>query len=267
MIEILPGLIFCVFLQKFKLCFSKLLKASTICATHTMTYTCVVVDDDADAVSQLKEYISKIKYLKLVKSFTDPILALEKLNDKNAAIDFLFLDIRMPAMTGLQFVRLMNLRPLFLVLVTAYIEYASEGYSVRAKEFILKPFNFRKFEHVVDKLIEDYKEETPVIYVKMTPKQGALIQINVNTIIAAKASSHYVEIYTTENTLLPTIKFSKIEEELKPFHFMKMANRSCIVSTKHIQRIESFELTLKGNLKVKISKPYKSSFRRYLDSF
>lgn len=111
-------------------------------------FNCLVVDDEELARELLGNYIGRLPHLTLVDKCRDPFEALQALNAQ--PIDLLFLDIQMPGMTGLEFLRTLKHRPL-VIFTTAYSEYALESYNVDATDYLLKPFAFERFLQAVNK--------------------------------------------------------------------------------------------------------------------
>src|SRR6201989_37277 len=109
---------------------------------------CLIVDDEPLALHILEDYISKIPFLQLVKATTNPIEALSLVQDK--AVDLVFLDVQMPELTGIQFLRIANGKAK-VILTTAYPQYALEGYELDVIDYLLKPIAFDRFYKAVQK--------------------------------------------------------------------------------------------------------------------
>ena len=114
-----------------------------------MKIRCIVVDDEALARKYLKDYISKVPFLEFVGDFNSPLKAYELL--EKGMVDLMFLDIQMPEITGLDFLRSLNRKP-YVVLTTAYKEYALEGYELDITDYLLKPFSFDRFLKAANKV-------------------------------------------------------------------------------------------------------------------
>src|ERR1700739_424756 len=123
---------------------------------------CLIVDDEPLALHVLEDYISKIAFLQLVKATTNPIEALSLVQDK--AVDLVFLDVQMPELTGIQFLRIANGKAK-VILTTAYSQYALEGYELDVIDYLLKPIAFDRFFKSVQKaqaIIQPSAKPTPV---------------------------------------------------------------------------------------------------------
>src|ERR1700731_2547804 len=109
---------------------------------------CLIVDDEPLALHILEDYMSKIPFLQLIKATTNPIEALTLVQEGN--VDLVFLDVQMPELTGIQFLRISN-RKAKVILTTAYPQYALEGYELDVIDYLLKPIAFDRFFKSVQK--------------------------------------------------------------------------------------------------------------------
>src|SRR5476651_1275202 len=109
---------------------------------------CIIVDDEPLALHVLEDYMSKIPFLRLVKATTNPIEALTLVQEGN--VDLVFLDVQMPELTGIQFLKIANGKAK-VILTTAYPEYALEGYELDVVDYLLKPIAFDRFFKAVQK--------------------------------------------------------------------------------------------------------------------
>ncbi|QPH41241.1 LytR/AlgR family response regulator transcription factor [Pedobacter endophyticus] len=226
-----------------------------------MTFSCIVVDDDLFAVEQLEEYIFKLPGLNLDHSYTNPLMALKEIEALEEPIDFLFCDIQMPNLSGLELAKLVHNKVKNLILVSAYPEYAVDGYGVDAKDFLSKPFDFPQFEHLVARVNKRIKDENPFIVVKLS--KNSFVNVNVNEIVAIEGNGNYINIHTINDFIVPYYKLSAIENDLKHDTRFKRASKSFIVSTDHIKRRSGNLLTLKKGIIVNISIPFRKDFEMH----
>lgn len=115
---------------------------------------CLAIDDEPLALAQLSEYISRVPFLSLVKSCHDAFEAMDVLAREE--VDLIFVDINMPDLNGLDFVRSLVVKPL-IVFTTAYSEYAVEGFKADAVDYLLKPFEFQDLLKAADKARKQYE--------------------------------------------------------------------------------------------------------------
>src|SRR5476649_77798 len=131
---------------------------------------CLVVDDEPLALHILEDYISKVPFLQLVKATTNPIEALTFVQDK--AIDLVFLDVQMPELTGIQFLRIANGKAK-VILTTAYPQYALEGYELDVIDYLLKPIAFDRFYKAAQKAQAILQPATAPVANVTTPAEAA----------------------------------------------------------------------------------------------
>jgi DNA-binding LytR/AlgR family response regulator len=198
---------------------------------------CIVLDDEQHCIDTLTEYIENTPNLKLLKSFKNPLEAIPFL--QNEKIDIAFIDVQMPNLTGLQFLKLLD-KNTKVVLCTAYSEYAIDGFELDVADYLLKPISFERFLRAVKKVEENTitpKENLSdeFIYVKTDSKQK-FTKINLKEILFIGGYGNYQKIQTTEKLIVTQLKLKDLEEQLAPFGFMRV-HKSYLVS---IDKIEHF---------------------------
>ncbi|MBX0335324.1 response regulator [Pontibacter sp. HSC-14F20] len=123
----------------------------------TQTYRCMVIDDESHAIELLSDYIQAIPRLQLTKTYQDPVAALmESQGEEN--YDFIFMDIDMPRLSGMELAKSLRSLTAFLVFTTAHSKYAVEAFEVRADHFLLKPIGMNKFAMTIDMLLKRREE-------------------------------------------------------------------------------------------------------------
>src|ERR1700712_3377245 len=161
---------------------------------------CLIVDDEQHAIDILVHYINQTSYLELVGSTTKPIEALQTVVTQK--IDLVFLDIQMPDLSGIDFIKAINGQT-NVILTTAYSEFAIEGFDLEVVDYLLKPIRFPRFLNAVQKAVKiineealemDTKNEEGYIFVK-TESKGKLLKINLDEIEYIEAMKNYVAIY------------------------------------------------------------------------
>lgn len=223
---------------------------------------CLAVDDEPLALDILANYIQKIPNLSLVATCTEPLEALSLI--QQGKVDLLFLDIQMPTLTGIQFLRVMNGK-CKTILTTAYSEYALEGYEYDVADYLLKPISFERFLKAVQKAVEQLvlvseqssvgsgqssigsensatlssqtatqQQQLDFIFVKTEYK---IQKINLSDILYLEGFKDYVSIYTTNERILTLQTMKKMEEILPSNRFVRV-HKSYIVSLEKIETIE-----------------------------
>ncbi len=237
-----------------------------------MKIKCIALDDEPLAVKKISSYIEKIPFLELVAECRSAFEAMSFMKDNN--IQLLFIDINMPDLSGMEFVKSLTDKP-YVVFTTAYSEYAQEGFQVDAVDYLLKPItfaNFLKAANKVKNLIEltanKQKETTEAtsehLFVKSEYK---LVRIELDEIKYIESQHEYIKIHSINGKPLMTqLSLKAFEEQLPPDRFMRV-HRSYIVNLKRISVIERNRIVFDGNVFIPISEQYKEKFQQYIDKY
>ena len=221
--------------------------------------SCVAIDDEPLALVVLQDYIGKVPTLELKKSFTDAFAALEYL--KREEVGLLFLDIRMPQITGIQLLKSLPKPPL-VIFTTAYSNYAVEGFNLDAIYFLLKPFEFDRFLKSVNKASEylNYKDKPYIsesfgfIFVK---SDYQIVKINVDDIKLIEGMDDYVKIFTNEKMVL-----TNILKKLPASKFARV-HRSFIVPLNRIESVRNKRIKIEDKI-IPVGDSYADSFFKIL---
>lgn len=231
-------------------------------------FRCLIVDDEELARNLLQNFIERIPHLEVAGLCKDPLEAMSLLQDQN--IDIVFLDIQMPGLTGVEFLRSMKISPA-VIFTTAYPEYALEGYSLDVVDYLLKPFGFERFVQAVNKATSRLNankqpEAThPAEPVQQPSKDYLLVKadyklhrIKLEDILYIESMREYVAYHTPQGRLLSLQSLKSLEEELPADRFIRI-HKSYIVP---IDKIEALEGNLVHLGKVKL--PVGASYREAL---
>jgi len=232
--------------------------------------SCIAIDDEPLALKQITNYIEKTPFLKLEKSFTSAIKAIEFLQDNQ--VELLFVDINMPDLSGIDFVKSLP-NPAKTIFTTAYREYAFEGFQLDAADYIVKPIAYSEFLKAVTKTKERYftvKAEVSTIQTNeqflFIKSEHKIIRINFNTITYIEGMRDYVRIHLDNQKPIMTLAgIKKIMEHLESLKFMQV-HRSFIVNLNKITTIENNRILFDNNIYIPVSEQYKSQFQKYLDN-
>jgi two-component system, LytTR family, response regulator len=236
---------------------------------QTKTYRCMVIDDESHAIELLSDYIQAMPQLQLAKTFSDPIAALMDSNG-GETYDFIFMDIDMPKLSGIELAKSLRLQTSFLIFTTAHPKYAVEAFDVRADHFLLKPIGMNKFAMTIDLLLKG-KESTTVqasstdhtFFIKSDQK-NKMIKICPEDIICIEGLKNYVVINTTCQKHIAYLTMKEIEEALHPTGGFIRVHKSYIVAKKYIERVEGRAIRLKNNLEAPIGETYRQDFQDYI---
>ncbi|WP_342646970.1 LytTR family DNA-binding domain-containing protein [Mucilaginibacter sp. CSA2-8R] len=237
---------------------------------------CLVVDDEPLALHVVEDYISKIPFLQLVKATTSAIEALTLVQD--GGIDLVFLDVQMPELTGIQFLRISNGKAK-IILTTAYPQYALQGYELDAVDYLLKPIAFDRFFKASQKVhaamfppavkpVE--KEEAPAhpqsdisndfIFVKTEHK---IQKVYLNNILFIEGLKDYISIFTPAERIITLQNMKKVEDALPERHFIRV-HRSYIVALNKIDSIERSRIFM-GDKIIPIGDTYRDEFFKMIE--
>lgn len=207
---------------------------------------CIAIDDEPLALRLVSGYIEKFQQLELLQVFEDAISAAEYLR-KNP-VDLLFIDINMPDITGIDLVRSLEKKPI-VIFVTAYKNFAFEGFELEAIDYLLKPVDFTRFSKAVEKAIDYHKYKSATItelpdesiYVY---SEYRMIKINLADIEYVESMEDYVKIHLTEGKVILTLMpLKKMLEKLPADKFQRI-HRSYIVAVKKIRSIQNRKVQL-----------------------
>jgi DNA-binding LytR/AlgR family response regulator len=224
---------------------------------------CLIVDDEIIAHQILEHYITQSPDLTLVAKCRNALEAFAMLEKHQ--IDLIFLDIEMPLVNGLSFLKTLTTRPA-VILTTAYAEYALEGYELDVVDYLLKPFSSSRFTKAVDKLRARLSPQEPTQNTTQTSptltghlvikERSGLIKVSYEDIIAIEASRDYMKIITPAQPHLVHITMRQLEEELPPSHFVR-THKSYIVSIPHVRIVRTESVLLSNNTEIPVSPNYK----------
>ena len=212
---------------------------------------CLIVDDEQHALDILLHYINQTPLLQLVASTTNPMEALQIVATQK--IDLIFLDIQMPELSGIDFIRSINGK-CKVILTTAYSEFALEGYDLDVVDYLLKPIRLPRFLTAVQKAAtalnnataETNKEqpEDDYLFVK-TESKGKLLKINLADIDYIEGMKNYIAIYSGGKKTLVYTSMKDMEERLPGRQFIRV-HKSFIIAIDRITGIEGNRVLLKG---------------------
>jgi DNA-binding LytR/AlgR family response regulator len=227
---------------------------------------CIAIDDDPSALKTIREFCLKIQSVNIVGTFTNPYEAIHTLN--NNQVDLIFLDIVMPQISGLEFLKTLY-NPPMVIFTTAFKEYAVEGFEYDAVDYLVKPFAFDRFLKAVNKAFQLLKlknpvnssfEEAPRISngFLMVKVEYTTIRVDLNDILYIEGLKDYVKIHTEGKLILTKTTMKNIIEKLPSDSFIRV-HKSYIISLEKIDMIENSRIVI-GNQRIPIGESFRSSF-------
>lgn len=203
-----------------------------------MVIRCLIIDDEPLARQLLESYVQQVPSLQLVQSCTSAIEAFQVLHQQE--VDLLFLDIQMPGINGLSFLKSLK-QPPQVIFTTAYTEHAVEAFELEALDYLLKPITFERFIKAIQKITKKEEAATPtsqvtnhVLFIKENKR---LVRIEHNDILFVEGFGDYVKVVTTNHTHVTYSSLNKIGELLPAGHFFRI-HRSYIINLNKLNYLE-----------------------------
>ena len=220
--------------------------------------SCIIVEDEPLALKRTMEYIGKIPYLNLLKSFDNGFEAIGFLREQS--VDLIFLDIKMDELTGIQLLESLENKP-YVIVTTAYSEYALKGYELSVTDYLLKPFSIERFIQAVEKVSYLIDKETDSTRDFFFVKSDYRIEkVFYKNILFIEGMRDYRNIQTENKKILTLQTFGDLEKELPKSLFCRV-HKSFIVPFNRIDLIEHNRIKIKDKL-IPISETYKADFYR-----
>ena len=226
-----------------------------------MQLNCLIVDDEPLSQDVIIDFVNACPELNLLGVCKDALEAGEYL--KQDKIDVLFLDINMPKLSGISFVKSLKEPPLF-VFITAYPEFAIEGFEVDAVDYLVKPVSFERFRTAVNRLLERFtgNEEQTIIQHIMVRSNKKNYKINFDEILFLEAQGDYVRFVTTENSLMVHGTLKEFIAKI-PDNYFERIHKSYVISLSKVVYLEGNQVSISGH-KLPVSLSYKEEFLKKL---
>lgn len=228
----------------------------------------IAIDDEPRALTIIEKYAEKISFLELTHTFRSGIDAAEFLTKEATPVDLIFLDINMPDMDGISFLKTLK-NPPMVIFTTAYSEYAVESYDFEAIGYLLKPFDFGKFYKAVQRAKELHqlkdknrnasdskKTESPSFLLVKNGSQT--IKLNPADIQYIEASGNYSEIHTPTQKVLTDHSLTELEDMLDSGFFYRI-HRSYIIHLEYLEIVENYQVQVAGR-DLPLGKTYRKDF-------
>lgn len=242
---------------------------------------CIAIDDEPLALDIIEDYVSKVPFLELVKRTENAIEALQMV--QAGGIDLVFLDIQMPELTGIQFLKIASGKSNY-ILTTAYSQYALESYDLNVSDYLLKPIAFDRFYKAVEKVNNRVSASGAVvpgpqpvlssapfsatshpvqdfIFVKTEHK---IQKIELKDILYIEGLKDYISIFTKTERIITLQNMKKMEETLPKAQFIRV-HKSYIIALDKIESIERSRISIHGKV-IPIGDTYRDEFFRHIDN-
>jgi two-component system LytT family response regulator len=220
---------------------------------------CLIVDDEPLAQQVLENYIARTPMLELTGKCFHAAEAIALL--RREPVDLLFLDIKMPHISGIQLIQSLKHAPAF-IFTTAYAEYAVQSYELQATDYLLKPITYERFRKSIDRYLQLQPAPTQeavkhYLYIKV---DGSLVKVFHTDIVFAQSLKDYIRITTTSGTFLTHLTMKSLLE-LLPEEQFKRIHRSYVVNLQHVNKI-SKDAVVAGTNTLPVGDMYKENLKR-----
>ena len=235
-----------------------------------MNLSCFIIDDEPLAIEVIESHVSKIDGLEVKETFQNAVKAFQALRESK--VDILFLDIQMPRLTGIEFLRMMK-NPPKVIFTTAYREYALEGFELDVVDYLLKPISFNRFLKAVDKVfdLESDAEHRASSSDEINSKQFVFVPVDkknvkicLNEIVFIESKRDYVLIKTLNKEVITHQTLTYMEERLPNPSFIRV-HRSFIINTEMIESWSNNEIEL-PDIQIPIGRTYKREALKVLNN-
>ncbi|MHB1179205.1 MAG: LytR/AlgR family response regulator transcription factor [Daejeonella sp.] len=225
-----------------------------------LEYNCYIVDDEADSIEILRDYVHQTPDLRLIHSTTNPRDIFSVISQHNNP-KITFLDIEMPGITGLELAGLIDSHTA-VIFITSYSDYAVEAFEKDAYDFLVKPVSYSRFLQAVIK-VQKRMRNTPAtspaddsyFFIRGT-KQGQFLKIYFHEILYIESLQNYIKLYTTRGIHITYLTLKEVEFKLNRTNFLKI-HKSYVVNFDRIGGLINNELSLDNNAVIPVGAVYR----------
>ena len=225
---------------------------------------CIIIDDEPIAIEYLREYVNTIPELLLTGTYQNAKEALSLI--QNQEVDLIFIDIEMPEISGLEFVKTLETAPA-IIFTTAYPQYAVEGFNLNAVDYLLKPIGLERFKQAIQKVHKEISIqaglqpiENKFIFLKNGYKSE---KIDIQDIIFIAGNKEYATYYTKSGrTYLKNERLKNLEKDYQPYGFIRI-HKSYLINTRYIKKIFNNNVEIHGET-IPIGRAYREQIRQLM---
>lgn len=232
-----------------------------------MKLKCIIVDDEPLAIEIIESYCDRLEDIEVIATCTNALKAFEIVQQQQ--VDLIFLDIQMPKLTGIDFIKTLT-NPPKIILTTAYRDYALESYELEVVDYLLKPISFERFLVALQKVYkfeqkiesdDPLMDDEAYIFLKSDKK---MVKVMLSDILFIESLKDYIRIHTAEKDIISHQKISYLEEKLPEECFMRI-HRSFIVPIRKIESYSASAIEVPGK-ELPIGRLYKNKVLEVLQS-
>jgi DNA-binding LytR/AlgR family response regulator len=222
--------------------------------------TCLIVEDEPLAAEVLEEYINQVPFLELIGTCGDAIYALEVLQKEK--IELIFLDIHLPKLKGLDFIKTLNTPPK-IIITSAYQDYALQGYELNVVDYLLKPIEFNRFVNAVNKALRQIQVSGSLDAPPLVNDRAFLffnvgkkkVKMFLDEILYIESLKEYIRIVSKDKSILTKFQLGQTEDLLKNKNFLRI-HRSFIVAKDKVDAFSATDIEIQGKF-IPIGRSYK----------
>lgn len=222
--------------------------------------TCLIIEDEPLAAEILEDYINQVPFLQLVSICGDALYALEVLQKEKIAL--IFLDIHLPKLKGLDFVKTLN-EPPKIIVTSAYQDYALQGYELNVVDYLLKPIEFNRFVNAVNKALQQIQLSGSLEAPQMVNERASLffnvgkkkVKMFLDEILYIESLKEYIKVISKDKSILTKFQLGEIEDILNKNNFLRI-HRSFIVAKDKIDAFSATDVEINGQ-QIPIGRSYK----------
>lgn len=228
-------------------------------------YCCVIIDDESHAIEGLKKYISDFEGMRVLATFTDPLLALRYF-DSVQIVDLVLLDVDMPRISGIELSRTLRNKTKKLVFTTAHTKYGYEAFKIEADDYLLKPYTLGEFIMSMNKIFPQEEEasilpdKNTTFLVKSKEDNHKMLNVKFSDVVAVESKMNYVMIHTLKRKILTYMTLSEISDILTRYPGFLRFQRSFILAEEHIEYISGNSIKMVNGCEMTVGEYYKKDF-------
>lgn len=232
---------------------------------------CIAIDDQLSSLQGLEKYILDTPNMRLVNSYTDPVIALNELS-RAEPVDVIFMDINMPQISGIELAHAIKGKSKKLIFTTSHREYAFEAFEAEGDAYLPKPYSYAKFLITINRLFADQKEafentlnQQDSFLVKNKDEDHKAVFVKYSDIIAFESFHNYVKIHTSNKVIIAYLSLKDVKEQLNINKEFVQFHRAYIIATSHILHIEGQRITLSNQMNFNVGDIYINDFKNFFN--
>jgi len=223
------------------------------------TYKCIIIDDEPIAIKVIRDHLENFSNMECLRGFTKAVDALEVLNKED--VDLLFLDINMPGISGVEFLKSLHSPPK-VIFTTAYRNFAVDAFELDALDYLVKPISFERFLRAMNKFFASMQQQEQHLPHQNQKREYIILKadkknhkISLDDILYIESLDNYIKVHTTESSIICYERLSSMEKELPGSDFIRI-HRSYIINLNKVEVFTASYVEI-GDMNFTIGRNYK----------